>query len=123
MLYDAGVLVAAERNDRRVWARHKALLLAGAAPISTAPVVAQVSRTGRQAQLRRLLAGTHVAGFAPEDADTVGALLAEAGSTDVVDAHVAILAHRLRVPVVTGEPDDLGRLCALLRPPPRVLAL
>lgn len=56
-VYDAGVLVAADRNDRLVWAEHRARLELGMAPVTTSPVVAQVSRTGRQAQLRRFLRG------------------------------------------------------------------
>ena len=56
-LYDAGVLVAADRNDRRAWADHRARLEAGLVPQTTAPVVAQVSRSSRQAPLRRFLQG------------------------------------------------------------------
>lgn len=55
VVYDAGVLVAADRGDRDVWADHRVRLELGTAPVTTAPVVAQVSRSPRQAQLRRFL--------------------------------------------------------------------
>jgi hypothetical protein len=54
IVYDAGVLVAAERDDRSVWADHRIRLEVGAVPTTTAPVVAQVSRSARQVQLRRV---------------------------------------------------------------------
>jgi hypothetical protein len=43
-VYDAGVLVAAERNDRQAWADHRARPELGVVPTTTAPAVAQVSR-------------------------------------------------------------------------------
>jgi hypothetical protein len=54
-VYDSAVLAAADRSDRRAWADHKARLELGAIPLVPAPVVAQVSRSPRQAQLRRCL--------------------------------------------------------------------
>jgi hypothetical protein len=54
IVYDAGVLVAAERDDRSVWADHRIRLEVGAATTTTAPVVARVSRSARQVQLRRV---------------------------------------------------------------------
>jgi hypothetical protein len=52
VVYDTGLLIAAERNDRHVWADHRARLELGIVPRTTAPVIAQVSRSPRQAQLR-----------------------------------------------------------------------
>ena len=51
VVYDAGALVAADRSERSFWADHKARLEMGMVPIVPAPVVAQVSRSARQAQL------------------------------------------------------------------------
>jgi hypothetical protein len=87
-VYDAWALIAAERNDRAVWADHRARLELGIVPITTAPVVAQVSRSDRQAQLRRFLRGCEVVPFAPAYAHAVGALLGATGSADAIDAHV-----------------------------------
>jgi predicted nucleic acid-binding protein len=114
VIYDAGVLVAAERNDRRVWADHRMRLEVGSIPTTTAPVVAQVSRSHRQVQLRLLLRGCRIVAFAPGQAHEVGALLAKAGTSDVVDGHVALTASRKGSTVVTSNPDDLRQLSGQL---------
>jgi len=123
ILYDAGVLIAAERNDRQVWADHRARLELGVVPATTSPVVAQVSRSPRQVQLRRFLRGCHVVGFAPEQAHEVGALLSKVGAGDVVDAHVIIAAGEAAATVLTSDPDDLRHLSNRLRTPVPVRAL
>jgi hypothetical protein len=59
--YDTGALVAADRGERRIWARHRALLAARSVPTVPAPVVAQAWRGGsRQALLAQLLRGSDV---------------------------------------------------------------
>ena len=123
ILYDAGVLIAAERNDRQVWADHRARLEFGVVPATTSPVVAQVSRSPRQVQLQRFLRGCHVVGFAPEQGHEVGALLGEAGAADVVDAHVIIAAAEAAATVLTSDPDDLRQLSTRFRTPVPVRAL
>jgi len=123
VVYDAGVLVAAERNNRQVWADHRVRLEVGVVPTTTAPVVAQVSRSHRQAQLRRLLRGCDIVAFAPEDAHDVGALLAKAGTSDVVDAHLIVVASGTRSTVLTSDPDDLRQLSNQLSLPVRVQRL
>ncbi len=110
VVYDAGVLVAAERDDRQTWADHRARLELGVLPTTTALVVAQVSRSPRQAQLRRLLRGCDIVPFATEQAHEVGFLLARAGTADVVDAHVAVLASEQSSTVLTSDPDDFRQL-------------
>jgi hypothetical protein len=107
------MLVAAERNDRRAWADHRARLEIGVLPVTTAPVVAQVSRSPRQAQLRRFLRGCHVEDFGRDHAHEVGALLARTGGTDVVDAHLMLVATGTATGtsvVWTSDPEDLARL-------------
>ena len=50
--YDTGALIAADRGERRIWARHRALLALREIPTVPAPVVAQSWRGGsRQALL------------------------------------------------------------------------
>ncbi len=110
VIYDAGVLVAADRNDRRVWADHRARLELGLTPFTTAPVVAQVSRSSRQAQLRRFLRGCEVIPFSQDHAHKVGALLAKAKTSDVVDAHIALVASERNSRVLTSDPSDLRHL-------------
>ena len=123
VVYDAGLLIAAERNDRAVWADHRARLELGIVPLATAPVIAQVSRTSRQVQLRRLLRGCEVVAFHPEHAHAVGALLAAVGRTDVVDAHVAVVCAAAGADVLTSDAADLAALIAALGSPVRVLTV
>ncbi len=107
VVYDAGALVAADRSERSLWADHRARLELGIVPVTTAPVVAQVSRSGRQAQLRRFLRGCDVEPFRTEDAHDVGAPAGKATLDDVVDVHVVVVAHRCRFGVVTSDAGDL----------------
>ena len=76
VVYDAAVLVAADRNERWAWAEHKARLELGVIPLVPAPVVAQVSRSQQQAQLRRFLTGCTVVPLGESEAHEAGRLLA-----------------------------------------------
>jgi predicted nucleic acid-binding protein len=116
VVYDAGALVAADRSDREVWADHRVRLELGLVPVTTAPVVAQVSRSGRQAQLRRFLRGCEVVAFDGDEAHVVGALAGRADEADVVDVHVVATAHRLHLGIVTSDEGDLRPFADLLRP-------
>jgi hypothetical protein len=75
VLYDTGVLIAAERGDRRVWAEHRARLERGMITIVATPVLAQVSGSQRQAELRRFLTGCEAAPLLEPTAHRAGALL------------------------------------------------
>ena len=116
VVYHTGVLIAADRNERRVWAEHRARLEAGLAPVVTAPVVAQVSRSPRRVHLRRFLRGCDVVAFMPDDSHEVGVLLNKARLSDVVDAHVIVVASRTGHVVLTNDLPDLGSLAAHTRP-------
>lgn len=109
-VYDAAVLVAAERNERRSWAEHKVRLELGAVPLVPAPVIAQVSRSPQQAQLRRFLAGCVVVPVGEDEAHQAGRLLALTRTADVVDAFVVTVAVRNQAVILTGDPDDIERL-------------
>lgn len=110
VLYDAAVLVAADRNDRRAWAEHKVRLEIGIIPLVPAPVVAQVSRSPQQAQLRRLLAGCAVVPLGENEAHEAGRLLGRTGTADVVDAVVVTMALRRKALILTSDPEDIRRL-------------
>jgi predicted nucleic acid-binding protein len=110
VLYDAAVLVAADRNERRAWAEHKARLEFGIVPLVPAPVVAQVSRSPQQAQLRRFLAGCAVLPLGESEAHEAGQLLGKTRTTDVVDAVVVTMALRRKAIILTGDPADIRRL-------------
>lgn len=115
VVYDAGALIAADRSNREVWADHRVRLELGALPATTAPVVAQVSRSGRQAQLRRFLRGCDLVPFVDGEAHDVGTLAGRSGSSDVVDAHVVLVAHRRGFGVLTCDEDDLRPIVEALR--------
>ena len=118
VIYDAGVLVAAERNNRDVWADHRVRLEGGLLPATTAPVVAQVSRSPRQVQLHRFLRGCLVVPFAAEEAHEIGRLLGRCALSDVVDAHVVTTAQRRSASaILTSDPGDLRSLSAQLTKP------
>ena len=109
-VYDAAVLVAADRNERRSWAEHKARLELGFIPLVPAPVVAQVSRSPQQAQLRRFLAGCLVVPLVEKEAHEAGGLLALTGTSDIVDAVVVTVARRNEAVILTGDRKDIERL-------------
>jgi len=110
VVYDAAVLVAADRSERRVWADHKVRLESGVIPLVPAPVVAQVSRSTEQAQLRRFLTGCVVVPLGETEAHEAGRLMGVAKTADVVDAVVVITALRQNAAILTSDPDDMGRL-------------
>ena len=115
VVYDAGALIAAERSERRIWAEHKVRLLAGIVPLVPSLVVAQVSRSPRQAQMRRLLRGCEIVPLGEPAAHAAGALLGRTKTRDVVDAAVAVLAIERDADVVTDDVDDIRPLLAAAR--------
>jgi hypothetical protein len=112
VIYDAGVLIAADRSKRRVWAEHRIRLEAGLIPMVPASVVAQASRSPKQAQMRRLLRGCEVVAFDETAAHAAGALLGKTRTRDVVDASVVELSIRKAADIVSDDADDIRRLLA-----------
>src|SRR5450755_153618 len=113
--YDTGALMAADRGERRTWARHRALLERRDVPTVPAPVLAQSWRgTSRQALLARLLAGCDVEALDDEQARSVGSLAARAATSDVVDACVVEGAIRRRDLVVSSGDGDLQAIAAAI---------
>jgi predicted nucleic acid-binding protein len=111
-LYDAAVLIAADRNDRRVWAEHKARLELGVVPVVPAPVVAPVSRSPRQVQLRRFLTGCEIIPVGENEAHEAGWLLGTSRTADVVDAFLVAIAVRQKATVLTSDANDIRRLAS-----------
>jgi hypothetical protein len=110
VLYDAGPLIAAERNDRRFWAEHRVRLESAIVPCVPAPIVAQVSRSPRQVQLSRLLRGCEVIPLDEAGAHRAGALLGKSGTTDIADATLVSLAVTRMADIVTSDRTDIQRL-------------
>ena len=104
--YDTGALIAADRAERRVWARHRALLAHREVPTVPSPVVAQGWRGGsRQALLARFLIGCDVEVLDDDQARSIGVMLARAAATDIVDGAVVEGALRRHDVVVSSDPD------------------
>jgi len=110
VVYDSGMLIAADRSDRRVWAEHRVRLEAGIVPKVPAAVVAQVSRSPKQAQLRRLLRGCRVVHFDEAAAHAAGRLLGKSRTEDVVDASVVVLALEDNADIATSDVNEIQRL-------------
>jgi predicted nucleic acid-binding protein len=110
VVYDTGALIAAERNDRKLWADHRVRLETGVVPVVPAPVVARVSRSARQAQLRRLLRGCEVLALDESMAHAVGRLLGRSDTADIVDATVVTMAIAQRAQIVTSDRGDVSRI-------------
>jgi hypothetical protein len=109
--YDTGALLAAERNDRRMWALHAGFLAEGASPVVPAPVLAEAWRGGpRQANLVRLLALCAIEPMTEVLARQVGRLAGKASHADVVDVAVVEGAIRRGDAVVTSNEDHIRRI-------------
>lgn len=108
--FDAGGLIALDRDDRRVIA-----LLARAAELGvrvTVPATAlaqAMRRPARQARLSRLIRqpSTNLVNLDGPDATNVGILLAATRTSDIADAHVVICARRNGEHIITSDPEDL----------------
>jgi hypothetical protein len=111
--YDTGALVAAERNDRRMWALHAGFLAEEVVPVVPAPVLAQAWRGGaRQASLARLLAMCDVEELTEMQARRVGELGGKARHDDIVDVTVVEGAIRRKDAVVTSNATHIRRIAA-----------
>lgn len=103
-------MLAAERNDRSVFAIHSRALRRGVLPVVPSPVLAQVWRGGPQPLLSRLLAGCSIEPLDEPTARAAGALCGQAGTSDVVDAVVVTGALGRGDAVVTSDSGDVLRL-------------
>jgi len=110
---DAGALIALERRDRRVAALLKVAQSHGLEISVPTGVVGQVWRDGsRQAVIARVLGANDVE-LVVLDAETArasGVLCGRAGTSDVIDASVALCARERGHKVLTSDPDDLRAL-------------
>ncbi len=118
LTFDAGGLIALDRNDRRVIALVARAKERGLRITIPATALAQAIRNpAGQARLSRLIrqAGTDLVALNGPDATAVGLLLARTGTADVVDVHVVICAQRAGQAVVTSDAADLRRIASALR--------
>jgi hypothetical protein len=102
--YDTGALVAAERNNRQMWALHAGYLAEEVIPTVPAPVLAEAWRGGsRQASLSRLLRMCDTEPMSQDLARNVGVLAGKSEHDDIVDVAVVEGALRRRDAVVTSN--------------------
>lgn len=74
-------------------------------------MLSQVWRNpSRQANFARLLRGFEI--HALDNSLDVGRKLAESETSDVVDAHLVVVAEKLGTFVLTSDPDDMADLSA-----------
>ncbi len=116
--FDAGGLIALDRNNRRVitllaWAIERGMRIT----IPATALAQAIRNPARQARLRRLIrqVNTDLVALDGPDATAVGLLLSRSGTADIVDAHVVVCAQRTGQAVVTSDPFDLKRLSPELR--------
>ncbi len=126
LVLDAGALIALDRNDRGAWA----MLRVAADDASTvqvpAGVIAQAWRDGRrQALLARALSHCDEVPLDGVVARAAGLLCGRSGTTDVIDASVALAAAGVArhgdVAIITSDPDDIRRLLSVLDVAARVV--
>jgi hypothetical protein len=110
-VYDAGVLLAIDNNDRRMWVIHHLAVEEGRRLLVPAVVVAQAWRDARrQVQLGRFLHSCEVLTVGLEVAKAAGVLCGKAGTSDVVDATVVTVALAYGAIVFTSNPGDIAQL-------------
>ncbi len=109
--YDTGALVAAERNNRRMWALHAGYLTEEVIPTVPAPVLAEAWRGGaRQASLSRLLRVCDTEPMSEELARNVGVLVGKSDHDDIVDVCVVEGAIRRADAVVTSNVTHIRKV-------------
>lgn len=112
IVLDAGALIALERNARLVWSALKLAAMNSDDVLVPSTALAQVWRgTAAQAQLSRALHHCVVASF-DDVARAVGELCGRTRTSDICDAHVAIIAASRGDALYTSDPNDMRRLIA-----------
>ena len=128
LVLDTGALVALDRNDRSIWAMLRNAADDSAEVSVPAGVIAQAWRDGSsQALLARALSHCDEVALDGSLARATGLLCGRAGTADIVDASVAVIAAaRTRggpVALVTSDPTDLGHLLEEIGASVRLVAI
>lgn len=119
LVLDAGALIALDRNDRSVWAMLRNAADDSAEVSVPAGVIAQAWRDGgRKALLARALGHCDEVPLDGPLARATGLLCGCAGTADIVDAFVALIAAARSqsgpAALVTSDPTDLRHLLQTL---------
>lgn len=122
--YDTGALIAAERNDRKMWALHAGYLAEEITPVVPVAVVAEAWRGGsRQANLARLLGLCSIEEMSVAQAKAVGVLAGKAEHDDIVDVTVVEGAARRKDAVVTSNPTRIKTIAVAARARLRIVSI
>jgi len=114
--YDTGALVAADRNDRHMWALHAGFLAEEVSPTVPAPVLAEAWRGGSpQANLARFLALCSLEPLSERHAKAVGVLAGKADHDDIVDVTVVEGAIRRHDAIVTSNRAHIRKITDAVR--------
>lgn len=120
VVLDAGALIALERNDRALWAVLARASRESLDVLVPTTVLAQVWRNRpTQARLSRALDQCVLAPFDPH-ARLAGELCRRAGTSDICDAHVAIIVTSQDW-LFTSDPLDMATLLDAMRKKPIVV--
>jgi predicted nucleic acid-binding protein len=112
IVFDAGALIALERNDRGLWAALKLAARNGEDVLVPSTALAQVWRgSPSQALLSAALQHCVIASF-DDLARRVGELCGRTPTHDICDAHVALVAASRGDALYTSDPTDFRRLLA-----------
>ena len=110
LTYDTGALIAAERDNRLMWALHRAALARGVSPTVPAGVLGEAWRGGPQHHLSGLLKGCRIEPLAETQARAIGVLIRRSGLNDTVDVAVAEGAMRRNDAVVTSNRSHIEQI-------------
>lgn len=110
LVFDAGALIALDRGDRAVGALVTAAARNGTDAVTSSACIAQVWRDpARQARLAKALAGFLELPLDPLSSRRCGLLLADARTSDIADAALALLIQDGDT-VLTSDPRDIEHL-------------
>ena len=123
---DAGELIGLENDNRAAWARLHAVRRSSDHLIAPTGVIGQVWRgTPRQARLSQALKQCRPIPLDEDTARLAGYLCGRTGTSDVIDAVVAVVAHSAlrygEASVLTSDPDHISALLAVLNSTARVV--
>lgn len=114
LVLDTGALLAVEWRHRAVLAKIRTAQVEGVPVRTSSGAVSQVWRNGaRQALLATTLRGIEERPIDATSSRRIGRVLADTGTSDVVDAHVAVLCDD-NSHLLTSDPGDLDHLLRVL---------
>ena len=122
---DAGALIALDRGDRDLMSTLQAAFENGHEVQAPAGAIGQAWRDpNRHALLSRVLKRCEEGALDGSTARSSGQLCGQTGTSDVIDASVAVADsshHGSKVTLLTSDPEDLRNLLSALRSDARIV--